>query len=92
MSRPIKNQFVVPSESSDKEYVVTQYGDGPFNNYQSYPIAALNQDGQPEWACSCIGWIRHSPRRECKHISYAKAGGARTFIEATANILLGKKL
>lgn len=20
------------------------------------------------WACSCIGWVRHMPRKDCKHI------------------------
>ena len=81
MARPINHQFVVPSESSSKEYIVTQYDDTPFH-----------QDGHPEWACSCLGWIRHSPRRDCKHILYAKAGGARTLDEAIANRLLGNTL
>ena len=80
MARPIKHQFIVPSESSGKEYVVTHYGDGPFDG------------NHPEWACACIGWIRHSPRRDCKHILWAQNGGARTFDEAIANRLLGNKL
>lgn len=27
-----------------------------------------------EWACGCIGWTRHMPRRDCQHIRWAKAG------------------
>ena len=29
-------------------------------------IVALDWNGQ--YQCDCIGWIRHSPRIECKHI------------------------
>ena len=25
-----------------------------------------------EWACSCVGWTRHSPRKDCKHITRVK--------------------
>lgn len=90
--RPYKQQFVCPSESSDNEYVVTQYADGPFDSKQPYPQADLNAAGQPEFACGCIGWTRHFPRQDCKHIKYARAGGAKTFDEAIANKLLGKTL
>jgi hypothetical protein len=79
--RRAKRQFVVPSESSEREYVVTQYDDPPFD-----------AEHHPEWSCACIGWTRHFPRRECKHILYAQSGGARTFEEAIANRLLGNKL
>jgi len=77
--RLAKRQFVVPSESSDKEYVVTQFDDPRFDTQH-----------HPEWACGCVGWTRHFPRRDCKHILYAKSGGATTFEEAIANKLLGK--
>jgi hypothetical protein len=76
--RQAKKQYVVPSESSGKEYIVTEYDDPPFDNQH-----------HPKWACGCIGWTRHFPRRECKHILYAQAGGARTFEEAIANKLDG---
>ncbi len=79
--RPYKRQFVVPSESGNNPYIVTQYADPPFNN-----------EGHPEWACACIGWTRHFPRRDCKHIMYAQSGGATTFEEAIANQLEGKTL
>lgn len=79
--RPYKRQFVVKSESSDGSYIVTQFVDPPFNN-----------EGHPEWACACIGWTRHFPRRDCKHILYAQSGGALTFEEAIANQLEGKTL
>lgn len=29
-----------------------------------------------EWACGCVGWTRHVPRKDCKHIRWAKMGGA----------------
>lgn len=79
--RPYRRQFVVPSESSSSEYIVTQFGDEPFDSQH-----------HPEWACACIGWTRHFPRRDCKHIMYAQSGGATTFEEAIANKLEGKTL
>lgn len=30
---------------------------------------------EEEWACSCTGWTRHVPRRDCKHIRYVKLTG-----------------
>lgn len=79
--RPYKRQFVVPSESGNGDYIVTQFADAPFD-----------PEHHPEWACACIGWTRHFPRRDCKHILYAQSGGATTFEEAIANKLLGKTL
>lgn len=81
MARPIKHQFVVPSESSSREYVVTQYDDSPFDN-----------EGHSEWACGCRGWTSHVPRRDCKHIIYAQSGGALTAEQAVVNKLLGTRL
>ncbi len=31
-------------------------------------IVSLRQDG--DWECDCLGWTRHFPRIECKHISW----------------------
>lgn len=36
----------------------------------------VSETVQGEWQCSCIGWTRHFPRRDCKHIRWAKIGGA----------------
>lgn len=79
--RRAKRQYICPSESSSKEYVVTHFDDPPFD-----------REHHPEWSCGCIGWTRHYPRRDCKHIMYAQSGGARTFEEAIANKLEGKTL
>lgn len=77
--RPFVMQYVCPSESSpDKEYVVTHFADEPFD-----------AEHHPEWACGCIGWTRHFPRRDCKHITYAQSGGATNFADAIANKLGG---
>ncbi len=35
-------------------------------------IVSKMDDGS--WACGCVGWTRHVPRRDCKHIAYAKNG------------------
>ena len=79
--RKAKRQFVVPSESSDKDYVVTRFDDPPFD-----------VEHHPEWACGCRGWTSHFPRRDCKHILFAKAGGALTAEQAVVNKLLGIRL
>lgn len=45
----------------------------------------LIQDGAlPEWECACIGWTRHLPRRDCKHIALVK--------EAFTNIMYNQSL
>ena len=28
----------------------------------------VSVDWNSNWACSCVGWIRHFPRQDCKHI------------------------
>ncbi len=77
--RNCERQFVVPSESGNGSYIVTHYADPPFDD-----------EHHPEWSCSCLGWTRHFPRRKCKHILYAAAGGDTNFTDAIANILEGK--
>ena len=47
------NRFEIPSESSDRVYVVAQRD----------PYGGTATAGQ--WACSCPGWKRH---RYCKHL------------------------
>ena len=32
----------------------------------------VSQRTKGNWACSCPGWIYHTPRRDCKHIRNAK--------------------
>lgn len=34
----------------------------------------VSRSTEGEYACSCIGWTRHTPRRDCRHIVYVKAG------------------
>lgn len=26
------------------------------------------------YGCTCVGWTRHFPRRDCRHILYVKSG------------------
>lgn len=33
--------------------------------------------GDGTYQCSCIGWTRHVPRRDCKHITWVRNGGGR---------------
>lgn len=32
-------------------------------------------DENGAWACGCIGWTRHVPRRDCRHIKEVKQYG-----------------
>ena len=51
-------------------------------------IVSKDKDGN--YACSCIGWTRHFPRRDCKHIDYVRCGGATTLSQASINRLAGR--
>jgi len=65
-----------------KRWVVTSYsGNG------EYIIA---QDKEGNWACSCMAWTRHMPRRDCKHILEVKGGGGKTITEAVVDRILGR--
>ena len=33
-------------------------------------VVAMSEHG--DWACGCIGWTRHFPRKDCKHIRRVK--------------------
>ena len=37
-----------------------------------YTVSRCSDDS---WQCSCIGWTRHVPRRDCKHILWVKTYG-----------------
>ncbi len=59
-------QFKVESESSRSTYTVSR--------------CMIDQKGvsifAESWSCSCVGWTRHVPRKDCKHIRYVKQFGA----------------
>lgn len=38
---------------------------------QTY-VVTKNPDRVDEWQCSCLGWTRHYPRHDCKHIRFVK--------------------
>ena len=38
------------------------------NPSKSYKVSR-HDDGEQAWECGCIGWTRHIPRRDCKHIT-----------------------
>jgi hypothetical protein len=42
------------------------------------------------WECSCMGWCRHTPRTNCKHILRAIDGEGETLTEAVISRLAGK--
>ena len=43
----------------------------PSNTTSATYIISLTYDG--EYQCSCYGWTRHVPRRDCTHIRDLKA-------------------
>lgn len=56
----MRNQYRLESEST------------PGKEY----IVTEQDFGAFEWQCSCVGWTRHMPRRDCKHIKWVKQHGA----------------
>lgn len=47
----------------------------------------VSQDKDGNWACSCIGWTRHMPRTDCKHIREVKEGGGQSLSDAVLDRL-----
>lgn len=41
------------------------------NPNTTYTVA---EDMNGDFACGCVGWTRHVPRKDCKHIREVKAG------------------
>lgn len=35
----------------------------------------VSEMADKSWQCSCTGWTRHVPRRDCKHILYVRTFG-----------------
>lgn len=63
----IIEQYKVESESDPGRYYIVS----------RVELAAKCGEVSPveQWQCSCTGWTRHVPRRDCKHIAYHKAFG-----------------
>ena len=41
------------------------------NSYKEYKVSYAKNRAE-EWQCSCMGWTRHYPRHDCKHILRVK--------------------
>jgi len=50
-------------------------------------IVSLHKDGH--YACSCIGWTRHTPRTDCRHIREVKDDLWPTEAEHIARVMSG---
>lgn len=35
-------------------------------------IYTVAKDDRGQYACSCLGWTRHIPRKDCRHIRYIR--------------------
>jgi hypothetical protein len=73
-------QFKVESESrAGKFYVVSEFPVNPFavanHLAHAWDAVAKMPKGMTFWQCSCIGWTRHVPRKDCKHIEWVKRFG-----------------
>ena len=47
----------------------------------------VGQDAEGNYGCDCVGWTRHMPRRDCKHIQKVKDGDALTEAEFTLRLM-----
>lgn len=39
----------------------------------------VGRTSEGSFGCNCIGWCRHVPRRDCRHITYVRAGHAEVY-------------
>jgi len=53
----------------------------------TYTVA---KDEHGNYACSCPGWTRHTPRTDCKHIREVRAGRGTTLEQYTIDRLAGR--
>ena len=53
-----------------------------------YTVSRLADES---FSCSCLGWTRHIPRKDCRHITYVKAGGAVEFDPLARAVTLALK-
>lgn len=65
-------QWAVESESNPRDYTVSLV-----NNCDHTFPADCTPSICHTYECSCIGWTRHTPRRDCKHIMWVRNGGGR---------------
>ncbi len=65
-----------------KKYIV-------YSEHSGNHIVSLTDTG--EYACDCIGWIRHYPRIECKHIREVKYNNIQPIDKENWDALKGKK-
>lgn len=51
----------------------------------------VSQTSEGGFACSCVGWTRHVPRRDCRHIGYVRSGQAVQFDPMLRAVSLANK-
>jgi hypothetical protein len=54
------------------KYIVAQYEVKSETSGSTYIVSL---DGNGDYSCGCLGWTRHVPRRNCKHIDWVIAFG-----------------
>ena len=59
----------------------------PSSSGEGNYIVSLHKDGH--YACSCLGWTRHTPRSDCRHITEVKMGLHPTEVEHALKRLRG---
>lgn len=55
-------------------FITDQFAVESESNPERKYVVSRYSDGS--WACGCIGWTRHVPRQDCKHIWWVKTHGA----------------
>jgi hypothetical protein len=68
----------------------------PSDSVDGHYTVARDHDGN--FACGCLGWTRHMPRTDCKHIKQVRflvmgeASTALTIEQAVVRRMLGKNI
>jgi hypothetical protein len=88
-----KHKWAAPSSSSNDYYIVAEPEDPTETN------SSKDEFGRgPSLACGCLGWTRHMPRTDCKHIRevrfliMGRHANAKTLEQAIVDRMLGRPI
>lgn len=69
MTKEIQEIYPSASTNQKRRWIV------PGSKDMKYTVVVLKASEDPSrlWQCSCPAWTRHTPRKDCKHITRVKA-------------------
>lgn len=87
MPEPIPEiRRLTPEENRNPNHYHSQYYVLSSNGHTVYTVSKLLDPAVGDgtgWQCSCVGWTRHFPRRDCRHIAKARDFAAHEYPRET---------